>query len=465
MMKSIKAERQVEMTDFYNTLHERLLTFGREVVEHVRKSLADGEIQQETSIEVRWKIDGFQYTSDGPRHSQARGEEVEVTHWSRGSLLLSRRLHNFPLFNEILDLSKKNFPNDDHYSTFVGYLQHVISKALMTGTENKIDLEPIAEVVIKEIKREPILRGAIIELDGIIMMTSSIEFNAEGLNVKLRQTAASDLKNYDIRYSAKDAFAIPPSAILEISFLGKAVYEIQANIQKALTILRLFKVGSVMDLSYKMFSDSVRPDNQGRVSHANRLSPLETYKLSDEDAEPLKSFWISLSLEYDRVFKSTEPTPVAIATDRYFDVLLKNGSPDARIAHAVMSLESLYLLNNDELSYRLSMGIAKIFGLFDDDPVKLKKLIQTAYNIRSKFVHGSHPTKNEQNEITKHYGGLAQMLALLLPYVRKSIILSIFTKKEKADFSNLINNSMISDNAHKLLASLVDPLKELCGNN
>ena len=147
-----------------------------------------------------------------------------------------------------------------------------------------------------------------------------------------------------------------------------------------------------------------------------------------------------------------------ISYKRYCDALLQNGVIEGRIANAVMGLEGLFLKGseNQELIYRLSIRIAKIFHLLGYDSCKVKEIVRDAYKVRSIFVHGDHLSDKDKRKLINNYGDIRSFLLSLLDYLRISIIIMICMKEEKEKFIDLIDVSLVDKDIDSQLNILLD---------
>ena len=75
-------------------------------------------------------------------------------------------------------------------------------------------------------------------------------------------------------------------------------------------------------------------------------------------------------------FGQGESSHLTVAFDRYCDALLRQGILEERIANAVMGLEALLLDQNQELSYRLSLRLAKSLSFLNEEAKEVKKVIK-----------------------------------------------------------------------------------------
>jgi len=196
------------------------------------------------------------------------------------------------------------------------------------------------------------------------------------------------------------------------------------------------------------------------------LAAFEKSQIRKEDIQRLKIFWQRMmrflpSSFYE--YGETKLDHIAIAYKRYCDGLLQNGVLERRIANAVMGLESLFLKGGEmqELIYRLSIRIAKIFVLLGYDSYKVKDIVRDAYKVRSLFVHGAHLSYKQKRKLNREYGDIRSFLLSLLDYLRISIIVMIFMKKEKEEFLDLIDDSLVDHDKDTQLANLLTSVKSL----
>jgi hypothetical protein len=131
-----------------------------------------------------------------------------------------------------------------------------------------------------------------------------------------------------------------------------------------------------------------------------------------------------------------------------------------------MGLESIYLTENMELKYRLSMRAARVLGILFDaqkelSPNFIKSLIGLSYDIRSTFVHGDALEKGLLKKVKDQYSDLQNILILTLNYLRISILLCIILNFNKKDFVSCIDGALINESDLEKLREKVFPLKEI----
>ncbi len=252
-----------------------------------------------------------------------------------------------------------------------------------------------------------------------------------------------------------------------IQFLRDQLSEIQERVSQAVAILRLFKVGSVEYISYRMHSESViNAMASGTISSTIPPKSLEKSLIIEEDVQRLKSFWGTMTRSMPSSFYTLGETRidhVDIAYKRYCDALFQNGLMERRIANTVMGLESLFLKGGEtqELLYRLHMRVAKILSLMGHDPYVVRELLKDAYRVRNSFVHGAHLEYKEKRTLNNKYGDIKSFLQALLDYLLICIITIIFVSKGKEELLDLIDDALIDKVKDGQLNSLLNTAKSI----
>jgi len=144
--------------------------------------------------------------------------------------------------------------------------------------------------------------------------------------------------------------------------------------------------------------------------------------------------------------------PVHIAYNRYSDSLLSWGaSVERRISDAVIGLESLFLMEDDELSYRLRLRVAKLLTVVGFNPQAVMAVIKVAYEVRSSFLHGSQVNKRTLAKVDREYGALDKVLLHVLDYLRCSIVIVTLKTLLKNELIDRIDASFVDDDAWQQL--------------
>lgn len=448
-------------------LTSTLKNLASKIKEQVKDSISRGKLHPDEEIYFKWKIDKFQYTEQGVTERSAHGDYTTRKSWIRAYSQIEKAIKKSEEYKSALELLLQAGKNRTDY-----YLERFVTRltsAYLHESEfSERDADTFVRNFLKDLKGEPLKYGAEVELDGIVLIPERIEFEIGDMNIVLRQTQIADLeKEYPVYSFGLQQRLNTPSAILQIESLGRQVNEIQVKVEQAVAILRLFKVGSVEHISYRMYSESVTDAMASGI--ASSITPpksLEKSLIGEEDKQKLQNFWETMvrsmpSSFYD--FGETRIDHIDIAFKRYCDALLQNGVLERRIANAVMGLESLFLKGGEiqELPYRLRMRIAKTLSLVGYDSYKIRALLRAAYEVRSSFVHGAHLTYKGKKELNAKYGDIRSFLQLLLDHLRISIIIMILIKKEKEELLDLIDDALVDTVKDGQLNSLLSTVRNL----
>jgi hypothetical protein len=299
----------------------------------------------------------------------------------------------------------------------------------------------------------------VIWLEGIWMVDDVLQLSN---NITFRKPTPSDVeREWDLRSLPYIMYGLPrhqPRAILEMSLRARQQPEVSRELDRLILALRLFRVGSVLNIRTLWRSESVL--FMGGISFTSHVIPATyKYSLSKIDIPKLEKFMeIILPLIPIRL---TEPGAghvdySVIAIQRFNDAILKPEIPESRLSFAVMALESLYLkeMEREELERRLGQRVARLLSFYGHKPLEVYNTLKRSYDIRSSFVHGSPIPKEKMEEVSK-------LTEKVLEYVRLSIVLFLQLKSKygKDKFLSLIDNSLLSKEAFDKIKGI---LKENC---
>ena len=455
------------------TEKQDLVSVLKALASRIRNEVHDASskrtIQPEDEIYRRWKVDEFEYTEKGVKKSTSHAEYITKKSWLRASIKIEESIKKSDAHASAARLLTKALGQKNktaHYlERFVGKLIYrYLEEPELSGS----DANTIVANFLKDVKEEPLKYGATVELDGIVIIPKSIELRIGDTSLILRQIKIEDLeKEIPVYGFGMQQYSRIPSAILNIDFLGRQANEIQIRVEQAITILRLFKVGSVKYTAYHMRSESITDVTASATLGAGgTLAALEKSQIRKEDIQKLKKFWQTMTKSLPLSFYELGETRIdyiTIAYKRYCDALLQNGVLERRIANAVMGLESLFLKGGEtqELIYRLSIRIAKIFSLLGHDSYKVRDVVEDAYKVRNLFVHGDHLSYKQKRKLNAKYGDIRSFLLFLLDYLRISIIAAIFMKKEKEELLDLIDDSLVDHGKDTQLTNLLTSANSL----
>ncbi|MCW4051213.1 MAG: HEPN domain-containing protein [Candidatus Bathyarchaeota archaeon] len=178
--------------------------------------------------------------------------------------------------------------------------------------------------------------------------------------------------------------------------------DIYDNILSVITALRLFNQGNLqygtvrnLPLSWtSMYS----PIIGGRRLPQRRGG---RYDLIKEEIDPFLTFFTKFN-------SSTEKTYLEIAISRFNFIYDRTRNED-KIIDIMVGFESLFVGDKERPSDRgsyVGTACSMLLGKSQSERQKIKKLLQNAFKIRNKIVHGSKYKKEELNKILPNLEGL-----------------------------------------------------------
>jgi len=451
-----------------NNLFSVLKQLALSVKRTINDGISKGTIKPEEEVYFRWKVDEFQYTDKGITESSAHSEYITKPSWFRATLKLTESIEKSDEYNSALEQLTNVFGKDKVSSQTLAYfVRKLIYECLHNSEFGEEDIDALIKTFLKDLHEEPVKYGAEVELDGIILRQDKIE---PSYGITVRQTKIEDLEREFPAHSFMQPHFLPnPSAILNIEFLGRRAREIQRRVEQSIAILRLFRVGSVKWMRYRMYSDSITDlMAHGTLTSGKTETALETYLVTEEDVSKLKKFWQAMSNVIPPSFFELGITKIdylTVAYNRYNDSLFQNGVLERRIANAIMGLEALFLKSGEvqELVYRLNFRMSKLLSLLGYDPHEVKKIVSDAYKVRNLFAHGGHLSYKEKRKIESKYKDVKNFLRPLLEYLRISIIVMMLSNREKDELIDLIDDSFVDKKREEMLNNIVSRAKDIVG--
>jgi hypothetical protein len=317
---------------------------------------------------------------------------------------------------------------------------------------------------IDELSGRPVSSRAKVELSGLALEMDEIRL-AE--SILLRRPTIEDLErpqptfcDFDpsFTFHCVDHDSVP-SAILEIECSVREPVELQQEVEKAVAILRLFNVGSVRWISYKMHSLGVDTHISGTLINAKGPKARDVYLVTSAEAEKLSRFWAHWRYLLPHsffAFDSVNSDHLSIAYKRYSDALMDPFPFERRVMTVMMGLEALFLEEKQELAYRMRMRTGKCLSMVGFEPLKVKKTLADAYDVRSRYAHGSTLDSKAKLRLESEYGEVNALLNAVLDYLRVSILVSLSYTGKKKKFLQLLDNSLIDERSHDELKKVLE---------
>jgi hypothetical protein len=238
-----------------------------------------------------------------------------------------------------------------------------------------------------------------------------------------------------------------PSAIVEFESVAISPIEIQSRIERLWNALRLFRTGSVVQTRLALGSASLTRIGGIHTPGSLTGAPYR-YGLGEEDGEPLRTFITRIDpLIVEMSGLTGDPHPdiaTHIAFLRYKEAIGPGAtSLEARITAAITSLEALYLTANEqgELTHRLAQRVSALMRLFGDKPIETYHKLLRAYDVRSRYIHGSSSTESPES--------MQSLAEVVLKVARRSIAVNLQIEQElpKDRLVSSLDNSLLDDTA------------------
>ncbi len=455
------------MTAIADDLVERLTGLGLRLRALAIEGVASGPFLPEEEVVFRRKFDKFEYGDTGVANFQWHGERGVRRTWYRAWGTLTKQAPGLEEYSAALNVLKSQFGNDARLGSHLeAFTNRLVWEVLENSAFGEDDVDGTIRSFLKNLRDEPVKYSATVELQGIAMRPEEARLNHEA---SIRRPQIKDLEAEVplVPFLGASPLGLEPSVILSVEIRARHGRELQEEIEKIISLLRLFKVGSVVWSSYQMRSESVTDRlasgamRSGRETHA-----LETYLLTDDDLPRIRKFWGVCeksvpSAFYD--FGRTSTDHMTIAYNRYVDALLQNGIIERRIANSVMGLEALFLKGGEvqELSYRLTMRVAKFLSLFSYDQHQVRARLVDAYRVRNLFAHGSQLSYRERKRLEGKYKDVKSLLLEVLDYVRVCLVAMTLVRKGKEEMVDMVDDSLIDRRREEQLNTLFSQAQEI----
>ena len=328
--------------------------------------------------------------------------------------------------------------------------------------------EQMLSIFIKELKGEPIKMWVDVELFGLTLEPDEINITSE---ITLKKPTKKYLeREKTISLFNQDNISLEyPSAILRIDILGKSPIDLQKQIERTITILRLFGSGGVKYIKYESFSEGVITFC-GAVSRPfDTRKSNQSYPIYNKDVARLKKFFGEISdilpLRFESYKNLDDNLNLGFSYQRYTEAILQNELTEKRIVNTISGLESLYSNSTQELSRHLRISIGNFMGLFGYDAYEVRKKIKDSYDIRSKFIHGNHLDYNSKKVFIEKHGSLENLFSYVVDYLRISIVLFLALGMGKDQFIDLLEDILIDDKKKENFKIQIENIKEKFGLN
>ena len=431
-------------------LSAKLWVLSKGITEKVKDYKNSGQLTKSEELYIKPKIKKFDY------------KEGNVSYQMSHSFIIKKEWHPTKFFNFtekvvkqildyrqiVLEISKRYKVNEAQADFWLERFTQTLTREAFEELSEETLVDTISTFV-NDLEKGPIEWKLKVWIDGAWLEDEEYDIY-EGL--KIRRPKPLDLEAERPFYLAlypmpSPAFRETSSAILELVYEARQPVEFQNEIENIINCLRLFRLGSVFSVKTETYPKSILTFGGGTIGSGQRFAPTYKYPISKKDIAKLGELIGKI-----KSLLPKEVGPVNIALQRYNDALLKPESIESRVTSAITCFEALYLKAEErmELSHRLSQRAAALLALFDFVPLEVYNNLNSAYDIRSTFIHGS------LIETEKHKDA-AQLTEKILNYARISLLIFLQVKSliDKDNLISKIDNSLLDANAHSKLKELV----------
>lgn len=337
-----------------------------------------------------------------------------------------------------------------------------LQEILLDNNETKVALSPYLNIILNNSKQ---IAGFYEEPDDTIEVKQNLDLlHRTALIINSNFMANETYNKFQNGITTQKDITIREQNGYYYSFNIDKLY---TNESKALTILRLFKVGDIRVRKSQLFR-VVKGSNKDiliPLTAANghgEFKSMYEYELRDQnDVKLLQEFWkqLSNSEPFKHYKQSNKKSYLELTCNNYSDALLEKDKIKS-IIYVLAALETLFYKDDDpkfEISYKLRMRITKLFSLLNDlfkyninyyNYKNVKEIINNAYSIRSSFLHGNATELEKQLKKFSEFN-------ILLDYLRISLIIEILIEKERNKFIECIDNSMLDEQSENEFKSLL----------
>lgn len=434
----------------------------------VDEGTARGELQPETITFERDVDIQFDHTEHGLVRKSFRTELVPKKSWGEAAHKVLHETKNSPEYSHASQLLTQCPSIATNSGSLLGSFSSELAIFFLEKKEpqeRKGCFENVLTIALKHARNEKLQFTGEVKLLGIIPPPASVTFTVFDTTINLRRLTEQDYQCDRMHSSFRELGIQDPSAILELRGLSHEPVTIDHKVRQSITILRLFGVSSAQFLSYSINSESLISSGH-QTGNSRHYVVYEKCLIQQRDVERLKTFWYRMSegLPQTGYELATDAVrPVEIAYQRYTNALVLVGTVEKRIADAVMGLESLLLTGdeNQELSYRLRIRVARILGLLGAEPQMARDTTNDAYTIRSNYVHGDIVAERKRKSIEKKHGSLNSLLNSVLNQLRICIIVFTVLNIQKKSLISVLDESFIDPAKSPELEMMLSAVKDL----
>lgn len=454
----------------------RILDYFKDFSEEVRKNVGENNPFKEIYEVLTPDFKEFKY--DKGAISYQMGSKIvkrEKIDFIKIYFYFKEYNENHDKFEEILDSLNKKYGIE--IPLLNRLFENLIFSLMDELLEPKVDDKLVEKILVlfNDLELKPSKCYAKAWINGIWL--SQGEYLLEE-NIRIRRITPEDIVSGQRIDYYKEALFLPkimePTSILEVSLVPDFSKENNSNIKdkffnlKALMerelmrevdyvsiALRLFRLGSVFIHKIERTSESLIQRGTTISTGFQEITNRIIYGINECDIPKIYTI-LKLIRKKKHLWLNTNRklNPFIIALRRFDNAFLNAESSESSIMYVISCLEALFLKGGElsELSRRLSQRISILFKLFGFNPLLINKILKKAYNIRSKYSHGSEVDFKKEK-----IKNVREFKINVMECARISLIIYLqlvgYISKEK--ILNLIDNSLLDDVSYNKFNNLI----------
>jgi len=429
-------------------VQELLEALGNYSVDLTHRRLTEGTLPVFYERRLRWVCSSFEYAETGV-NAPLTGSTINVRDWAQPFSFLAGLIKESKQWIEALAALQSSFDTSfEAEKVLTTYVQKQILPLLGKKGFKRLSPKEAAKCLVREIAGEPMEYRATARLDGLVLLSSPISFECGGTKIYLRQTTQQDVETEQPAFSISNRGGYPlPTAIMVVTLLGRRSRDVQDQLDRILTGLRLYRVCSACLLSVSIDSDAIMGFAGLGMLHTRGPKPaMVKGAIRKSDIKHLVPFMKrALSLPPVAASRREDTDPRIIALHRYSDALFDNGVYDRRVLGAIMALEAVMLGSDEkqELGFKLSVRTARLLSYFGSNPGETQTCLKLAYRIRSKYVHGGLSSPKDKRKVLAAFGNEVDFTHEVFNIVRKVLLIMFLVPVAKGELIENLDSALI----------------------
>jgi hypothetical protein len=450
-----------------SSIQESFRALAVEVIHLVERGRREGTLAPTEQAYFRWRLQGnLTYNEQGVKVPSARGEMSVRPSWNIAVATVAqvKALEAKEYQAVVAELTRRKLVNVDQLlQQFVFRVARTVLESDSPPPSNAFD--SIVERFLDDIAGIPFDGGGEVRLEGISLENEAAHpFPGISLRRPKREDFEEEYPYFGpgARFDASIHGTL--SAVAKVYGKCSSSLDAQMKVEQFIVMLRLFKVMSAKYISYRLIGNSIIQPIGGTFTAGAREIVRERGVIGVNEESRLLRFWNVVGPILPRMFYDVTGNASDyrdMAYERYNAALMHPGSPEERLANAIMSLEAILLNEHLELAYKLRFRAAKLLSNLGENASRVPDTLNDAYRARSIFAHGARPSPKDKTRLESHYGSLDALVTKVLDLARKVILVSVLVTHSKNDIIALIDDSLIEKSAEIQLQELVSRVAQV----